>query len=75
MNFEAKLKKLETIVTQMERGELALDESIKLFEEGVGLVRDCQTQLTSAEQKVKVLLSVDSSGQAKTQDFMISDKD
>ncbi len=69
MDFEKKLSRLEEIVDKMETGDQALEESLKMFEEGVKLVRDCQTQLNAAEQKVKVLLAVDSQGQAKTSDF------
>lgn len=70
MDFEAKLNRLEDIVDKMETGDLALEESLKMFEEGVKLVRDCQTQLNAAEQKVKVLLAVDGQGQAQTTDFV-----
>lgn len=74
MEFEKKLKRLEDIVSKMETGELALDDSLKLFEEGVSLTRDCQAQLSEAEQKVKVLLSVNSNGQAVTTDFASDDE-
>ncbi len=69
MEFEKKLKRLEDIVEKMESGDLSLDDSLKLFEEGVKLSRDCQSQLTAAEDKVKVLLSVDADGKAVTRDF------
>jgi exodeoxyribonuclease VII small subunit len=70
MNFETKLNRLEDIVEKMETGDLALEESLKMFEEGVKLVRECQTQLNAAEQKVKVLLAVDEQGKARTTDFV-----
>lgn len=69
MEFEKKLDRLESIVEKMETGELSLEESLKLFEEGVKLSRECNTQLTAAEQKVKLLLGVDENGQAITRDF------
>ncbi|MGE0764696.1 MAG: exodeoxyribonuclease VII small subunit [Bdellovibrionales bacterium] len=69
MNFETKLNRLEEIVGKMEGGELALEDSLKMFEEGVKLVRECQTQLNAAEQKVKVLMSVDADGNPLTADF------
>ena len=75
MEFEKKLKRLEDIVGKMESGELSLDDSLKLFEEGVKLSRDCQSQLTVAEEKVKVLLSVDADGRALTRDFDTDDDD
>lgn len=56
-SFEDKLEKLETLITQLESGELSLDASLKQFEAGVKLARDCQTALKNAEQKVSVLLS------------------
>jgi exodeoxyribonuclease VII small subunit len=55
-NFEAALARIETINTQLEGGALTLDDSIKLYEEGVKLVRQCQKALSAAEQKV-ILLS------------------
>ncbi len=69
MEFEKKLTRLEDIVEKMESGDLSLDDSLKLFEEGVKLSRECQSQLTAAEEKVKVLLSVDADGKAQTRDF------
>lgn len=75
MDFEKKLKRLEDIVEKMEAGELSLDDSMKLFEEGVKLSRECQSQLSHAEQKVKVLLSVDPEGKAVVRDFDEGDND
>ena len=69
MDFEKKLNRLEDIVNKMETGELSLDESLKSFEEGVKLSRECQQQLSQAEQKVKLLLNVDKDGNAETEDF------
>ena len=69
MNFEKKLVRLEEIVSQMEGGELALEDSLKLFEEGIKLSRDCHTELNTAEQKVQKLVNVDSNGDAKMENF------
>lgn len=69
MAFEKKLDRLEEIVQQMEEGELSLDDSLKLFEEGVKLSRQCHGQLDKAEQKVKTLLQVSADGDAVTEDF------
>ena len=55
-NFEESLKKLETIVTQLEEGDLALEDSLKLFEEGVGLSAACKQELDAAEGKVQLLV-------------------
>ena len=73
MDFEKKLNRLEEIVAKMESGDLTLEDSLKFFEEGVKLSRDCNVQLTTAEQKVKILLSVDASGNAVTEDFQIKE--
>jgi exodeoxyribonuclease VII small subunit len=69
LDFEKKLGRLEEIVQKMEKGELALEESLKLFEEGVKLSRECHTRLNEAEAKVKKLISIDSDGKAVTEDF------
>ena len=69
MDFEKKLNRLEEIVQKMEKGELSLDDSLKLFEEGVKLSRDCHGQLTNAEAQVKKLVSVDEKGNAVTEKF------
>ena len=73
MDFEKKLARLEEIVGKMESGDLALEDSLKIFEEGVKLSRECNLQLSQAEQKVKKLLSVDGNGQAITEDFQIKE--
>ena len=73
MDFEKKLKSLEDIVEKMESGDLSLDKSLELFEQGVKLSKDCHGQLNEAEKKVQTLLGVDSSGAAKTQDFSAED--
>ena len=54
--FEVSLKKLETIVAQLERGDLPLEDSIRIFEEGVRLSADCKKQLEEAEGKVEILV-------------------
>lgn len=69
MDFEKKLSRLEQIVQKMERGDLALEESLKIFEEGVKLSRDCHSQLTKAEAQVKQLVGFDDQGNAITADF------
>lgn len=69
MDFEKKLGRLEEIVDKMETGELSLEDSLKLFEEGVKLSRECNSQLSDAEQKVKLLLGIDDDGRPVTSDF------
>ncbi|MGI8772407.1 MAG: exodeoxyribonuclease VII small subunit [Acidobacteriaceae bacterium] len=55
-NFEESLKQLESIVAQLERGDLPLEESIKLFEDGIHLSAVCKQELDNAEGKVQILL-------------------
>jgi exodeoxyribonuclease VII small subunit len=54
--FEDALNKLEKIVSQMERGDISLEESLKLFEEGIRLSRICNEKLEEAEKRVDILL-------------------
>ncbi|KAB2862408.1 MULTISPECIES: exodeoxyribonuclease VII small subunit [Exiguobacterium] len=57
--FEAALARLEEIVTQLETGEVALEEAMTLYEEGVRLSALCQAKLTAAEQKMDEILELD----------------
>lgn len=54
--FEASLNQLETIVRQLEAGDLPLEDSLKLFEKGVKLSRECRERLNEAERRIEVLL-------------------
>lgn len=56
LKFEAALERLEEIVKKMEDGEMSLDESLKLFEEGVKLSRLCDQKLQAAERRIEILL-------------------
>lgn len=56
VDFEQSLSDLEALVNQMEQGELSLEESLKAFENGIQLTRDCQDRLSAAEQQVQVLM-------------------
>ena len=56
-NFEKALENLEELVSSMENGELSLEDSLKAFERGIKLTRECQTALRDAEQKVQVLIN------------------
>lgn len=69
MDFESKLNRLEEIVQKMEKGDLALDDSLKLFEEGVRLSRECQQRLNEAEEKVKKLVGFDPEGNPMAEAF------
>ncbi len=54
--FEASLSELEQIVKQLEDGDLPLEESLKLFEQGVKLSRECRERLANAERRIEVLI-------------------
>ncbi len=69
MDFEAKVKKLEEIVEKMQTGELSLDKSFELFEQGIKLSKECNKQLSEVENKVKTLVGVDKNNNPKTEDF------
>ena len=56
LDFEKALADLEGIVDRLEEGDLTLEESLKEFERGIELTRQCQTALKQAEQKVEILL-------------------
>jgi exodeoxyribonuclease VII small subunit len=55
-NFETAIEELETLVEEMEQGEISLEESLKKFERGIELTRTCQKALQEAEQKVQMLV-------------------
>jgi exodeoxyribonuclease VII small subunit len=55
-NFEAALQELESIVEQLESGDLSLEDCLAAFESGVGLVKYCNQKLTEVESKVQLLL-------------------
>lgn len=59
--FEESISRLEALVERMEDGNLSLEESLKTFEEGIKLTRECQQALKTAEQKVKLLIEKNSS--------------
>lgn len=67
MNFEESMKKLEIIVTELENGNLNLDESVKKFEEGMKIAKQCNNMLEEAEKKITILLKKD--GELKEENF------
>jgi exodeoxyribonuclease VII small subunit len=76
VRFEDALKRLEEIVTRLERGELPLEESLALYEEGIKLSRLCHGKLEEAEAKIELLMKdaqgrlvADASGQARSKPF------
>lgn len=68
-SFEESLKKLESIVDKLEKGDLSLEESLKLFVEGVGLSAVCKKELEEAEGKVEILIK-QRNGSLKTDPFL-----
>jgi exodeoxyribonuclease VII small subunit len=69
ISFEESMKRLTEIVQALERGELPLEKSLELFEEGVKLSRLAQERLDGAEKRVEMLLGVDESGKARAETF------
>ncbi|MFC1503219.1 exodeoxyribonuclease VII small subunit [Pseudomonadota bacterium] len=59
MAFEAALDELDTIVNELESGDIALEDALKKFERGIALARSSQQKLTQAEQRVEILLQAD----------------
>ncbi len=72
--FEKALAELEQTVAKLEKGDIALNESLALFEKGVKLARFLRGELDKAERKVEILLK-DEKGAIKTEDFEIEDAD
>ncbi len=79
-SFEEALKQLEAIVQKLEKGELALEESLALYEEGIHLSRLCHAKLEEAEGKIEMLLKdakgdlvLDAQGRPKTKPVPRSD--
>jgi exodeoxyribonuclease VII small subunit len=72
MNFEKALSELEQIVNKLEKGGLALNESLALFEKGIKLARFLRSELDKAEKKVEILIK-DEKGALKAQEFELED--
>ena len=71
VSFEDGIKRLSEIVQTLERGDLPLEESLRLFEEGVGLSRASQERLDSAQKRVEELLGFERDGKPRTKDFEV----
>jgi exodeoxyribonuclease VII small subunit len=70
--FEAALARLEEIVQELEKGDIPLEKSLKLFEEGVKLSRVCNKRLQEAERKVEILMK-DREGNIRAEPFKEED--
>ncbi len=74
LTFEECLTRLEQIVGQLEAGNLALEESLKIFEEGIGLARHCARYLEDAERRIEALAR-DDAGTLTARPFSEPDED
>lgn len=66
--FEDKILKLEEIVSELEKGNLSLDDSVAKFEQGIKISKECSELLDSAEKKITILLEQD--GELKEEEFI-----
>jgi exodeoxyribonuclease VII small subunit len=73
-SFEERLLALETVVERLERGELSLEDSVRLFEEGVQLSNACKKELAAAEGRIQVLVEPERSG-VRVADVVIEEED
>lgn len=69
-NFEENIKRLEEIVSNLEKGNISLENSIELFEEGIKLTKVCNDKLESIENKINILIQ--KNGSIKMQEYNIS---
>ena len=67
-SFEASLKRLETIVDEMENSQLDIDKAMKLFEEGISLVNQCSSKLDETKKKIEIL--VEKNGKLEKEKFV-----
>jgi len=70
-SFEQSMARLEEIVATLEQGDLSLDESLRRYEEGIRVLRQCEAFLKNAEQRVKILLE-DQDGKLQEQPFEVA---
>lgn len=72
VKFEQAMARLEAIVAELEKGDQPLDESLKIFEEGIRLSKSCLKMLEDAERKVEILVH-DKDGKKRIQAFSLDD--
>lgn len=68
-SFEEKMQKLEQIVGELEKGDLNLDDSVKKFEEGINISKECNKILEDAEKKITILVKKDD-GEVEEENFV-----
>lgn len=66
-SFEEQMEQLESIVGELEKGDLSLEDSVKKFEEGIKISKECNKTLEEAEKKITILVNKD--GEMKEEDF------
>ena len=71
VNFEDNMEKLEKIVSELEKGDLNLDDSIAKFEDGIRISKECNKILEEAEKKITILLEKD--GDVKEENFIVEE--
>jgi exodeoxyribonuclease VII small subunit len=69
LSFEESTRRLSQIVAELESGDLPLDRSLSLFEEGIRLARAAEKRLDQAEKRIEELLGIDAQGKPITRDF------
>lgn len=74
LKFEDALARLETIVSELEKGDLSLDQSLKIFEEGIKLSKTCLKMLDDAERKVEILVQ-DQDGKKRLQAYTLDSEE
>jgi exodeoxyribonuclease VII small subunit len=74
VKFEQAMARLEAIVTELEKGELPLDDSLRIFEEGIRLSKTCLKMLEETERKVEILVQ-EKDGRRRLQAFSFADQD
>jgi exodeoxyribonuclease VII small subunit len=73
-SFEERLAALEMVVERLERGELSLEDSVRLFEEGVGLSNSCKAELEAAEGRIQMVLEPEGRV-VRVADLVVEDED
>jgi len=73
VKFEDALARLETIVTELERGDLPLNDSLKMFEEGIKLSKTCLKMLDDAERKVEIMVQ-DKDGKKRVEAYSVEEE-
>ena len=74
VKFEDALARLETIVTELERGDLPLNDSLKMFEEGIKLSKTCLKMLDDAERKVEIMVK-DKDGKKRVEAYSVEEEE